>query len=49
MRSMRSPSQCAQAHPDSKLGQLLAADKPVTGVEAVDAAHEGDERRRATR
>lgn len=35
--------QCAAAHPDSKLGKLLAAGKPVTGVQAVDAAHEGDE------
>ena len=33
----------AREHPDSALGRLLAAGKTVTGVEAVDAAQEGDE------
>ena len=36
-------SECAREHPDSALGNLLAAGKPVTGVEAVDAAQAGDE------
>jgi glucokinase len=33
----------ASEHPDSALGKLLAAGKTVSGVEAVDAAHAGDE------
>jgi len=32
----------AAEHPDSALGRLLAAGHPVTGIEAVDAAHSGD-------
>lgn len=32
----------AEAHPDSALGQLHAAGKPLTGVETVQAAHDGD-------
>jgi glucokinase len=32
----------AEEHPDSALGRLHAAGKSVTGVEAVDAAQEGD-------
>lgn len=35
--------ECAREHPDSALGKLLAAGKPVTGVEAVDAAQAGDQ------
>ena len=34
---------CACEHPESALGKLLAAGKPVTGVEAVDAAQAGDQ------
>lgn len=37
----------ARQHPDSKLGQL-ARDRTVTGVDAVDAAHEGDDVARDT-
>ncbi len=33
----------ASEHPDSALGKLRAEGKPVTGVQAVDAAHAGDE------
>jgi glucokinase len=35
--------ECARKHPESALGRLLAAGEAVTGVEAVDAAQEGDE------
>ncbi len=35
--------ECARKHPDSTLGVLLASGKPVTGVEAVDAAQAGDQ------
>jgi glucokinase len=34
---------CAAEHPDSALGRLRAAGQKPTGVEAVDAAHHGDE------
>jgi glucokinase len=32
----------SEAEPDSALGRLRAAGRPVTGVEVVDAAHDGD-------
>ena len=34
--------QAAEAHPDSQLGRIAAGGQAVTGVEAVDAAHDGD-------
>jgi glucokinase len=33
---------CARRHPDSALGRLAAAGKPVGGAEAVQAARDGD-------
>jgi glucokinase len=38
----RLAEQAAQEHPDSALGRLHCEGKPVTGVEAVEAAHAGD-------
>ena len=35
--------ECAREHPESTLGELLASGKPVTGVDAVDAAQAGDQ------
>lgn len=35
-------AELAEAEPDSELGRLRAEGRPVTGVEVVDAAHDGD-------
>jgi glucokinase len=35
--------QAANVHPESELGRLQEADKPVLGPDAVRAAHDGDE------
>jgi glucokinase len=39
----RLAARAAEEHPDSALGRQRAAGRPVTGVEVVDAANEGDE------
>jgi glucokinase len=39
----RLATKVAEERPDSRLGRLHAEGKPVTGVEAVDAAQDGDE------
>jgi glucokinase len=39
----RLAARAAEEHPDSALGRLRTAGAPVTGVEVVDAAREGDE------
>lgn len=38
----RLAEQCAREHPDSALGRLRAQGHAVTGVEAVEVAHNGD-------
>lgn len=39
----RLASEAAKLYPDSALGQMQAAEEPVTGVEAVRAARDGDQ------
>jgi glucokinase len=38
----RLATECAESEPDSALGRMQTDGRPVTGVEAVDAAREGD-------
>jgi glucokinase len=43
----RAAAQIAREYPDSSLGRIAAGGREVTGVELVDAAHEGDDAARA--